>query len=74
MDNPTPEQVKEIYKYCYLFFTKHIKVDTDQEYYEMLTEAKQIRNKYPFKLCEDMIIENMEIINRYWMEKKEVEE
>ncbi len=71
---PSQEEVKNICKYCYLLFTKYTNAHTDNEFNQLVAEAKEIRDRYPYKLCEVMLIEKINIIDRYYREWKKKED
>ena len=67
---PTPTQIKEIYKYTYLWFEKYKDSSSDQDFIDMVREGKEIRDRYNFKFTEGLIIGLEEIIEEYYKLKR----
>ena len=72
MRNPSPKEVKDIYKYCYLFFEKYKDAKKESEFNAMLDEAKKLQALYPFKMCETMLFEIINTIGSYEEVKNEL--
>lgn len=66
MKNPTPKQVQEIYKYTYMIFTKYKDSDTDQDFRNLLNECHKLHEKYPFKICENQLMDVCNVIDGYY--------
>jgi hypothetical protein len=66
---PTPEQIKDIYKYTFIWFEKYKHANTDDDFVNMVNEAKDIRDMFNFKFTEDLIIGLEEVIEEYHKER-----
>lgn len=78
MDNkaaqtPTPEQIRLIFKETYNFFTKYNNIHKDEEWEELIKKTHELYKKYPFKLCEKLLVELLEVIEKYNKEKSSME-
>ena len=58
---PNSEQVKLIFKETYLFYTKWISV-TDPDWDRLMQEARELNEKYPYKLCQQILLELIDIV------------
>lgn len=58
---PNSEQVKLIFKETYLFYTKWISV-TDPDWNRLMQEARELNEKYPYKLCQQILLELIDIV------------
>lgn len=67
---PSPSQIKEIFKFIYLWFEKYKDSSTDQDFIDMVREGKDIRDRYNFKFTEDLIIGLEEVIEEYYKLKR----
>lgn len=67
---PTPEEVKEIFKYTYLFYTKWIAVK-DIVWDAVLEEAREIEQKYPFDLCARILVGTLDVIDANYMKERD---
>lgn len=67
---PNPEEIKDIFKHIFLWFEKWKEAETDKEWEDLIEEARQIRDKYNFRLTEMMIIELERTIESYWRDRK----
>jgi hypothetical protein len=70
-NNPTPDQVKDIFKYTYLIYTKYKDSKTDQDFHNLLKECHELQAKYHFELCEKILLEVCEVIDRDYKSRKE---
>lgn len=68
---PNNEQVKDIFKYTYLFFQKWIAVK-EVNWGEFMAEVHALEKNYPFDLCRKILVELTAIIESKIM--KEVED
>lgn len=66
MRNPTPAEVKEIFKYTYLLFDKYKDAKTDLDFENLINESRKTQAQYPFQMCEKIIIEILNTIEEYW--------
>ena len=66
---PSPEQIKDIFKYIYLWFEKYKDATTDDDFVNMIDEAKQIRDRYNFEFTEKLIVGLEEVIEEYHKER-----
>jgi len=66
---PTPEEVKEIFKYTYLFYTKWIAVK-ENEWSQLMDEARELEQKYPYELCIEMLLKILDILEETYMSNK----
>lgn len=69
MRNPTPAEVKNIFKYTYLLFDKYKDAKTEQDFEMLVEEARKIQAQYPFQICEKIIVEVLSVIETYWREQ-----
>lgn len=66
---PSPIEIKDIFKYIYLWFEKYKDSSTDDDFVNMIDDGKKIRDKYNFKFTEDLIIGLEEVIEEYYRAK-----
>lgn len=66
---PSPEQIKDIFKYIYLWFEKYKDSSSDQDFIDMIREGKKIRDRYNFEFTEDLIIGLEEVIEDYYRKR-----
>jgi hypothetical protein len=59
---PNQEQVRLIYKDTYNLYLKFKDIKADNEWNRLLFESNKLYKKYPFKLCQEMIMGLLEII------------
>lgn len=64
--------VKNIFKYVYLFYTKyHNSIHNDSDWVTAIAESKELYKRFPDKICQDMIFA---VINQLDREGKNKEE
>lgn len=68
--NPTPEEVRLIFRDVYNFYTKWINIENEENWSDLLNDIRDLEKKYPFDLCIKMLLETMNVIERYYMERK----
>jgi hypothetical protein len=59
---PNQEQVRLIYKDTYNLYLKFKDSKTDNEWNRLLFESNKLYKKYPFELCQEMVMGLLEII------------
>lgn len=61
--------VRNIFKYVYLLYTKYKdRLNTDTDWEELLKESSELYEKYKSKLAKEMIVSIMEQLEREAME------
>lgn len=69
--NPTQEEVRSIMNEVYnIWFTKYKNSETDEQFQNMVKDAHIILKKYPFELCEVMLLKLSNAIEAYYKERK----
>lgn len=58
---PDKEQVRLIFKETYLFYTKWNSI-SDPDWDKLMQEARELNEKYPYKLCQQILLELIDII------------
>lgn len=72
INTPSKEEVKQIFNEIHnIWFKKHRDSKTDEEFQSMLKEAHEINKKYPYRLCENMLIDLANIIESNAKEGKD---
>lgn len=59
---PSPEQMRLIFKDTYSFYLKWKDVQNGNDWFMVVDESHEIRDKYPFEICEDMLIKIMQVM------------
>lgn len=76
MDNdegvPNSEQVRMIYKETYNFYTKWIAVN-EPDWDLIIAKSREIEQKYPFELCQKILVELVSIIETSYMGRSEID-
>lgn len=76
MDNkvnrPDSEQVKLIFKYTYLIYTKYKDSKTDEDFQNLVKECHVLNKQYPFELCKNILLEICNVIDRDYKERVKV--
>lgn len=67
---PSQEDVRLIFKETYLLFLEAQEMKTDNDFQDLIRKSHDLKNKYPFKLCETIILELWNIVDGY---SKEIE-
>ena len=67
-NNPNSEQVKQIFKYTYLLYTKYKDSKTELDYQNLVKECHKLIKKYSFELCEGILLEICKVINKNYGE------
>ena len=70
--NPTPEQVKQIFKYTYLIYIKLKDSKTNEEFKNLVKECHELKNKYPFEMCDNFLLQICNVIDRDYKERVKV--
>lgn len=65
-NNPTPEQVRLIFKDTYNFYLKWKDIDNDEDWNLLVEEEHELYRKYPFDLCKVNLKEFLIIIKKYY--------
>lgn len=73
MDNtvlniPNSEQVRFIFKDTYNLYVKYKNIQEDEEFEELVKETHELHKKYPFELCEKILVELLSVIEKYYNE------
>lgn len=63
-NNPDSEQVRLIFKYTYLLYTKFKDSKTEQDYQDLVKECHELNKRFPFELCESILLEICKVINK----------
>jgi len=63
-NNPNSEQVRLIFKYTYLLYTKFKGSKTEQDYQNLVKECRELYKKLPFELCERILLEICKGLNK----------
>jgi hypothetical protein len=66
VSNPTPEQVKLIFKDTYNFYLKWIAVN-EVDWGMVISESHEIEAKYPFELNRKILVEIVAVIQADYM-------
>lgn len=66
---PSNEQVRLIFKDTYNFYTKWIAVN-EPDWDALITETREIEQRYPFELCRKILVELVAIIEACYMTKE----
>lgn len=67
---PTQDEVRSVMNEVYnVWFSKYKNAETDQEFQDMVRDVHEIKKKYPFKICHDMLLEMSNIIENYYKER-----
>lgn len=59
---PTPEQVRLIFKYTYMIYVKYKNSKSDQDFLNLVKACHELQRRFPFKLCEKVLLEICNII------------
>jgi hypothetical protein len=66
---PTQADVRSIMNEVYnVWFSKYKNATTDNDFQNAIREAHELNEKYPFELCETLIIQLILIIESYYRE------
>lgn len=68
---PTQEQVRLIFKYTYLIYTKYKGSTTNQEFESLRKECLELEKQYPFPLCHNILMDLLNIIEGHFKERGE---
>lgn len=68
MNNPTPKQVQEIYKYTYTIYTRFKDSNTDVQFQNLLKECHELQRQYPFEMCEQHLLQVCNVIDGNYKE------
>ena len=71
-NNPNSEQVKQIFKYTYLIYVKFKDAKTDQDFKNLVNECHELERQYPFELCEKILLEICQVIDRDYKNREKV--
>lgn len=69
---PNNEQVKDIFKFTYLFFQKWITVK-NVDWGALMADVRMLEKKYPFELCRKILVELVSIIETSYMGRSEID-
>ncbi|WP_313132614.1 hypothetical protein [Anaerocolumna sp.] len=67
-NNPTSEQVRLIFKHTYLLYTKFKDSKTEQDYQNLVKECHELQERFPFELCDRILLEICKVINKDYRE------
>lgn len=64
-NTPNQEQVKLIFKETYLLYLDGVNSKLDEEFQRLIRKSHEIKTKYPFELCETIILKIWDVISDY---------
>lgn len=70
---PTPEQVRLIFKYTYMIYVKYKNSKSDQDFLNLVKLCHEIQRRFPFKLCEKVLLEICNIIEEEYKKRYKLE-
>ena len=68
--NPTPEEVRLIFRDVYNFYTKWSSIDNDENWSNLLNDIHEINLRYPFEYCRKKLLDTIDLIESDYMERK----
>jgi hypothetical protein len=69
---PTPEDVKQIYKYTYLLYEQYKDSQTEQDFISLRDATIELEKKYPFEYMQKMLIGITEVIEAQWQVRNKI--
>lgn len=70
---PTPEQVRLIFKYTYMIYVKYKSSKSDQDFLNLVKVCHELQRRFPFKLCEKVLLEICNIIEEEYKKRYKLE-
>lgn len=67
---PSQEDIRLIFKDTYLLYKEMCKAKTDEEFLMLIKKSHEIKNNYPFNICETIISEIWNVIDKHSKESE----
>jgi len=66
MNIPNDLTVKDIFRDTYLLYIKYKFIQTEPEFINLISDAREITKLYPYELCEKMLVDVIDVIDLGW--------
>ncbi|WP_313133754.1 hypothetical protein [Anaerocolumna sp.] len=61
---PSSEQIRLIFKYTYVLYHKYRNSKTDQDFQNLVKACHELQRRFPFQLCEKILLEICNLIEK----------